>query len=108
MEYLVKSHLGGYYISDLDPVDIEAYCEQCGDSDTIILSFEEGMLNESLNKYFSGMVLSEETIKNDYELGTPKDELIEDLLFDYECDRNMVDCLFGLNHSRLTLDCRSY
>lgn len=30
MQYLVESHLGGYYISDLDQSDIEVYCEQCG------------------------------------------------------------------------------
>ena len=38
MEHLVESHLGGYYISNSDPEIIEAYCDQCGDSDRIILS----------------------------------------------------------------------
>lgn len=40
MEHLVESHLGGYYVSDLDPEQITAYCESCGDSDWILLSWD--------------------------------------------------------------------
>lgn len=40
MEHLVESHLGGYYVSDLDPEQITAYCESCGDSDWILLYWD--------------------------------------------------------------------
>ena len=40
-EHLVRSHLGGYYLSVANPRHIEEYCEQCGDSDEIIASWDE-------------------------------------------------------------------
>lgn len=97
MEYLVESHLGGYYISDLERSEIEVYCEQCGDSDTILLSFEDGMLKEALSEYLSKSALNEKEIKSDYESGILKDEMVEDLIFDFDCDRNMIYCLHELS-----------
>ena len=41
MEYLVEGHLGGEYISDCDPYIITQYCEQCGDCDIIVASWEK-------------------------------------------------------------------
>ena len=39
MKYLYNSHLGGLYTSD-EELDYDyLYCEQCGDSDTLIGSF---------------------------------------------------------------------
>ena len=63
MEYLVESHLGGYYVSNSDSDIIEAYCEQCGDHDYIILSWEEGMMLDSLRKYFSSVRTTKEKIE---------------------------------------------
>ena len=61
LEHLVEGHLGGYYISDGDPEFIEMYCETCGDSDTIVASWnqfeENGRLNDLL-KYFMMDVLN--------------------------------------------------
>ena len=48
MEHLVEGHIGGYYISCEDSSLIEAYCEQCGDYDRIMLSYEEGHKIEAL------------------------------------------------------------
>ena len=48
MEYLVNSHLGGYYISDNDPSWIEEICEECGDCDIII-----GSWNNEDEKYIT-------------------------------------------------------
>ena len=61
LEHLVEGHLGGYYISDGDPEFIEMYCETCGDSDSIVASWnqfeENGRLN-GLLKYFTMDVLN--------------------------------------------------
>lgn len=40
MQYLYESHLGGLYTSDIELDDDTLYCEQCGDSDWLIGSFE--------------------------------------------------------------------
>jgi len=66
-EYLVSSHLGGLYISSADPESIEAYCEQCGDRDTIEASWDiddkEAKI-EAISGYFSRESLkSEEDLK---------------------------------------------
>ena len=53
MEHLVSSHLGGYYVSNNDVDDIEKVCEQCGDSDYVITSWEKGNKLKSLLSYFS-------------------------------------------------------
>ena len=40
MKYLYESHLGGIYITDEEQDFENLYCEQCGDSDWLIGSFE--------------------------------------------------------------------
>lgn len=55
MEHLVEGHLGSYYISDDDPEFIEQYCETCGDSDTILISWNQEEENARVNallRYF--------------------------------------------------------
>lgn len=59
-EHLVKSHLGGYYISDLSEAIITRTCEQCFDSDEILASWEIGDQEDRLNKIIN--VLNMNTI----------------------------------------------
>ena len=40
-QHLVRSHLGGYYISNSPIETIEEVCEQCFDNDEVLVSFEE-------------------------------------------------------------------
>lgn len=95
MKYLVESHLGGYYISDLDPKQITAYCETCGDSDWIVLSWEEGQMMEKLTQYFSGLKYSVENIERDRQAGITKEEAIEDVLYKYSYDdRDIIKNLY--------------
>ena len=50
MEHLVEGHENGnYYISNSDPKLIEAYCEICGDSDTVLASWNPEEKNARLN-----------------------------------------------------------
>ena len=42
MNHLVESHLGGIYISDSPAYIITATCDQCGDSDWIVASWDDG------------------------------------------------------------------
>ena len=69
MEHLVESHFGGYYVSNEAEDIIEAYCEQCGDYDRIVLSWEEGMKKEALERHFSLLKMTEKNIKTDYKNG---------------------------------------
>ena len=62
MEYLVEGHeTGEYYISNIDPKLIEAYCETCDDSDTILVSWNPKENNARLNalvKFFMADTLN--------------------------------------------------
>lgn len=96
MEYLVESHMGGYYISNLDPDIIERYCEQCGDYDRILLSWEDNK-KEVLEKYFSKIKETKEEIQDDYNNGITRDEITDSLVYDYDNDRYIVQSLYRQN-----------
>ena len=85
MEYLVESHLGGYYISSLDPDVIEEICEQCFDSDRIVASWikknNEDKIQNICN-YFCGKEVNE-TIYNNY-LEDSQLENLMDIMDDIE------------------------
>ena len=50
--YLYESHLGGFYTSEEDYGYDYLYCEQCGDSDTLVWWFDdEEDLKELLSSY---------------------------------------------------------
>ena len=62
LEHLVQGHLGGYYISSGELEFIEQYCEQCGDSDEILTSWDEYEEDARLNallRYFMQDVLND-------------------------------------------------
>lgn len=92
MEYLVESHLGGYYISDEDPIIIEAVCEQCFDSDAIVASWTKGNREEeviSISNYLCGMEVNDDSYNKyleysglDQVIDIKKD--IQDMFFDFK------------------------
>ena len=91
MEYLVESHMGGYYVSNSDPDIIEAFCEQCGDHDNIILSFEDGKILDALLKYFSRIrMLKEELEREKSESIITLEELIDSLTWTYNEERYLI------------------
>lgn len=91
MEYLVESHMGGHYISNCDPEIIEAICDQCGDFDRIILSWENGEMLDTLLEYFSYIKRSVEQLEKDKnELDLMKEELIDSLTWSYDEDRYLI------------------
>ena len=95
MEYLVESHLGGYYVSDLNPKVITSYCESCGDSDWILLSWEKGHMMEALIQYFSGLKHSTKSIEKDRQAGITKQEAIESVLYEYSSDnKSIIETLY--------------
>ncbi len=95
MEHLVESHLGGYYVSDLDPEQITAYCETCGDSDWIVLSWEKGHMIEKLSQYFSELKYSTKGIERERQEGMTKREAIENVLYEYSYkDKYIIENLY--------------
>ena len=95
MEHLVESHLGGYYVSNLDPEIITAYCESCGDSDYIILSWEEGHMMENLIQFFSKIKHSKEYIEKEVNAGITKKEAIESVLYEYSYyNKDIIENLY--------------
>ncbi len=98
-EYLVRSHLGGYYISGGDPEFIEQYCEQCGDYDMILTSWNSEEENAKLNallRYFVGSVINtkedlDERVEAYSELeDMEKKEIIPAILYDIEADNEDI------------------
>lgn len=96
MMHLVESHLGGYYITDRKIEDIIKPCDECGDSDWIIVSFEEDNKLEILKEYFASKYERKEDIICDLEY-MDVNECIDSFIFDYDCDRYMVTDLFESN-----------
>lgn len=95
MEYLVESHLGGYYVSSLDPKIITAHCKSCGDSDWIILSWKEGHMMDALIQYFSEVKHSVENIEENQQAGITKKEFIESVSYEYSFnDKNIIETLY--------------
>lgn len=91
--YLVDSHMGGYYVSTSNPGIIEEVCEECGDYDSIILSWEDNQKMEALSNYFEKLEYDEESIIDSYNNNETKEEIISDLLYEYECNRYMMNSL---------------
>ena len=85
-EYLVMSHLGGYYISSSEPEFIEAYCETCGDRDQIVASWDSEVKNAKVNAlsdYFAyESIKSKENLEEliTYENEISKVDIIEDII----------------------------
>ena len=97
MEHLVEGHMGGYWIDNRDPEDITAYCEQCGDYDRILLSWQEGKMLEVLTSYFSEAKTTKEIIKRKCEAGITKSEAIENILYEYDQDKYIIEVLMNDN-----------
>lgn len=91
MEHLVESHVGGFYISDQDPSIIEAYCEQCGDYDRILLSYEEDQKLEALKNYFSNVKKGLEQLEKIKSQSIDREEIIISLMWDFDDDRLLIE-----------------
>lgn len=51
--YIVSGHLGGIFLAKGNPDDIEAICEQCGDSDHIETEYEDGNVDDAIRALIS-------------------------------------------------------
>jgi hypothetical protein len=94
MEYLVVSHMGGYYISNQDPKKITEFCEQFGDSDWIVLSWNEGHMMDALTDFFSSIKFNKEEIDIDRNAGITKQEAIDHVIYLYDNDKSLINCLY--------------
>ncbi len=94
MEYLVESHMGGYYISNQDPKKITEFCEQFGDSDWIVLSWNEGHMMDALTDFFSSIKFNKEEIDIDRNAGITKQEAIDHVIYLYDNDKSLINCLY--------------
>lgn len=97
MEHLVEGHLGGYWIDDRHPELIQEYCEQCGDYDRVLLSWQKGHMMEAFKTMFSEYKFSTENIEWYYNNDTPKSEVIEIVLYSYEEDKYILSSLLENN-----------
>lgn len=64
-EYLVESHMGGYYVSCDDYDTITSTCETCGDYDKVISSWssEEEKYNSILNLILKDYYITYDSLK---------------------------------------------
>lgn len=90
MEHLVEGHLGGYWIDSRDIEDIEEYCDECGDYDRVLLSWQEGHMMEALKNYFSELKSSREIMVRNRESGITRSEAIQNTLYAYEKDAILI------------------
>ena len=98
MEHLVQDHLyGNYYISDADPDFIEETCENCGDCDWIILSYQEGNKFNALTNYFKGIKNSKKYLIDSYINGVTREDLLDYVIYEYDEDKEMINGLLEDN-----------
>ena len=90
MKHLVEGHLGGYWIDSRNIEDIEEYCDECGDYDRVLLSWQEGHMMEALTNYFSELKSSREIMVRDRESGITRSEAIQNTLYAYEEDAILI------------------
>lgn len=85
-EYLVESHIGGYYTSTDDPDTIMECCDSCGDSDSIITSWDDEIENSMYNE------LKNHIISTYY---TSEQEAINGIKIKYSCyeSKSFKECL---------------
>lgn len=95
MEHLVEGHIGGIWIDNRDPEEITETCEECGDYDRIILSWEEGKALEAFESHFGCQHQDENTIKYSLNHGCTYNEVLEYTRYSYEDDRVFINCLFS-------------
>ena len=98
MEHLVEGHMNGYWIDNRDIEDIQEECEECGDYDRVLLSWQEGQMIDALKKYFSDLKVMRSTIEENHKSGITKPEIIESSLSYYEDDKNIIRSLFLDKH----------
>lgn len=101
--YIVEGHLGGTYLSQDAPADIEYPCSSCGDSDIITYSFdsadEDDVVRALANAYRDAAWLdltvereedaTEEAVKD---MNEEIDDMFDDEALDAWC--NMLDAEF--------------
>lgn len=100
MEHLVQSHMGGYYISELDENIIERICEQCFDRDIIVASWKKEDKEDKKSKLIdilsNDTILTKEDLLKYLESTTSKEEMIEEA-------RNLVE-YYTYNKKQLVED----
>ena len=95
MEHLVYIHdTCMYHVDSRTPEEITEKCEECGDSDTIILSWEEGQQKEALDDYFAKVYKDPMKLINKYTEEMTRQELITGTRIYYASFREMIDNLF--------------
>jgi hypothetical protein len=95
MTHLVKKHdTGEYCLSEDDPSSITKKCS-CGDSDVIILSWEEGKRKETIESYFSKVKKNgQSVIDTARENEDTSYEMASIVRILYSEDRNLITNLF--------------
>ena len=96
MTHLVKKHdTGEYCLSEGDPSTLTRKCEECGDRDKILLSFENDRKVEAFESYFSQIKKDDKQIINgcrEYE--NTREEMVNMVHLSYGEDRTMIGELF--------------
>jgi len=78
MEHLVKAHDTGMYYTSKDSISlIRETCPECGSWDNIILSYEDGDKDITLEDYFSKSYNNENSILTCTEAGLTKKNIID-------------------------------
>ena len=89
-EHFVESHLGGYYFSKGDREIIEEYCEECGDSDDVIFTFDDEDKSEPYNSlvyyFMKDLVLSREKLEEKLYAYDAYERGLKETIKDIKCD----------------------
>ena len=103
-EYLIRSHLGGYYTTYDEPELTELYCEQCGDYDEVLTYWnteeENGKVNALSELFRQEEIKSKEELDkmiSNYEMDNKLEvieNVIDDIIFNNGSNIDIIDCLY--------------
>ena len=93
-EHLVEGHLYGNYYTSTDDIEIiEEWCEECGDHDRVIMTYEEGKLVPELGQMFSSIKMDIPIINRDILMGLTMSEVYQNIRYAYYEDMLFIDNL---------------
>ena len=107
--HFVESHLEGYYFSSQDEEFIEEYCEECGDNDRVLFTYDDEDKDEPVKSLINYFTLNKIKSKEDLErvltgydanktgIGETIGTIKMDMLYDLDNNKYIIASLLEYN-----------
>ena len=101
MYHLVESHMGGFYITNLDKEVIQKPCEQCGDCDWVKVSFTKEEKIPKIIEFLSNPLFTNDQVIEDINNNILIEEYMDHIEYEITNYRYLVEDLLENNYITL-------